>query len=194
MAYWTWVSDYIHSFLWGLITHVSYLILLEGIVVCTRPMSAKTLHFVMINHQRERRQPFALRCYTFLRGITNIHLSATIFLSYILLNIVGSRSRNLGPVSISGKTSYRKITRSLEAARLAVSTIASLWTLKGTSAAVLQKCLSYFRAGEQLWIQISRLRDFTRSWDGAVTGVVTDDSVWLLFAIQTTTDEINCAL
>ena len=73
--------------------------------------------------------------------------------------------RSLGPVSISDKTSYRKISRSLEAARLVVKITASLWNLTGTSAALLPRCLSNFRAIEQFYIQISRLRDFTRSYD-----------------------------
>ena len=40
-----------------------------------------------------------------------------------------------------------------------------LWNLTGTSAAVLPKCLSNFRAIGQLWRQISWLRDFMRSYD-----------------------------
>ena len=51
-----------------------------------------------------------------------------------------------GPVSISVKTSYRKISWSLEAARLAVQIIASLWNMTGTPTAVLPRCLSNFRA------------------------------------------------
>ena len=50
------------------------------------------------------------------------------------------------PVSISDKTSYRKISWSLEAARLVVWIIASLWNLAGTSATVLPMSLSNFRA------------------------------------------------
>ena len=41
-----------------------------------------------------------------------------------------------GPVSISNKKSYHKILWSLEAVRLVVWTIVSLWNLTGTSAAV----------------------------------------------------------
>ena len=43
----------------------------------------------------------------------------------------------LGPVSISDKTSYRKISWSLEAARLVFKIARSLWNLKGTSAAYM---------------------------------------------------------
>ena len=42
-----------------------------------------------------------------------------------------------GPVPISDKMSYRKISWSLEAARLVVQIIASLWNLTGTSTALL---------------------------------------------------------
>ena len=72
---------------------------------------------------------------------------------------------NQGPVSISAKTSYRKISWSLEATRLVVNIIASLWNLTDTSAALLPKCLSNFRAIGQFQIQISRLRDFTISYE-----------------------------
>ena len=42
---------------------------------------------------------------------------------------------NLGLYSLSGKTSYRQISWSLEAARLDVALVVSLWNLTGTSAA-----------------------------------------------------------
>ena len=79
---------------------------------------------------------------------------------------------SLGPVSISNKTSYCKISWSLEAARLVVYIITSLWHLTGTSAALLPMCLSNFRAIGRFWIQISRLRDITIRrligyWNGA---------------------------
>ena len=50
-----------------------------------------------------------------------------------------------GLYSLSGKTSYRQISWSLEAARLGVIMIVSLWNLAGISAA-LPRCLSNFRA------------------------------------------------
>ena len=68
----------------------------------------------------------------------------------------------LGLHSLSGKTSYRKITWSLEAARFGFKLIQSLWNLAGTSAALLPRCLSNFRAIRPLQHPISRLRDFTR--------------------------------
>ena len=51
-----------------------------------------------------------------------------------------------GLYSLSGKTSYRPISWSLEAARLDVAMVVSLWNLTGTSAAVLPRYLPNFRA------------------------------------------------
>ena len=68
----------------------------------------------------------------------------------------------LGPYSLSGKTSYRKISWSLEAARFGFNLFQSLWNLAGTWAALLPRCLSNFRAIRPLQHPISRLRDFTR--------------------------------
>ena len=55
-----------------------------------------------------------------------------------------SKGSVLGPVSISDKTSYRKISWNLETARLIVWIIASLWDFTGPSAAVLHRCLSNY--------------------------------------------------
>ena len=46
-----------------------------------------------------------------------------------------------GLYSLSGKTSYRQISWSLEAARLDVAMVVSLWNLTGTSAAALPRYL-----------------------------------------------------
>ena len=51
-----------------------------------------------------------------------------------------------GPISISDKLSYCKISQSLEAARFVFRIVWSLWNLTGTSAAGLPKCLSNFKA------------------------------------------------
>ena len=67
-----------------------------------------------------------------------------------------------GVYSLSGKTSYRKISWSLEAARFGFKLFQSLWNLAGTSAALLPRCLSNFRAIRPLQHPISRLRDFAR--------------------------------
>ena len=69
---------------------------------------------------------------------------------------------NQGLYSLSGKTSYRKNSWSLEAARFEFKLFQSLWNLAGTSAALLPRCLSNFRAIRPLQHPISRLRDFTR--------------------------------
>ena len=70
-----------------------------------------------------------------------------------------------GPISISEKTSFRKISWSLEAARFIFKIVRSLWNLTGTSAALLPMCLSNFKAIRQFKVPISWLRDFTRSYE-----------------------------
>ena len=50
-----------------------------------------------------------------------------------------------GLYSLSGKTSYRKISWSLEAARFVFRLFQSLWNLTTISAAMLPRCLSNFR-------------------------------------------------
>ena len=67
-----------------------------------------------------------------------------------------------GLYSLSGKTSYRKISWSLEAARFGFKLFQSLWNLAVTSAALLPRYLSNFRAIRLLQYPILRLRDFTR--------------------------------
>ena len=59
------------------------------------------------------------------------------------------------------KTSYFKISWSLEVVRFVFRIVRSLWNLAGTSAAVL----SNFKAMRKFKLRISRLRDFTRSYD-----------------------------
>ena len=68
----------------------------------------------------------------------------------------------LGLYSLSGKTYYRKISWSLDAASFGFKLSQSLWFLAGTSAVLLPRCLSNFRAIRPLQHPISRLRDFTR--------------------------------
>ena len=59
----------------------------------------------------------------------------------MLIRLLGNpRSGTLGPVS------YRTISWSLETARLVVLIIISLWNLTATSAALLPRCLSNFKA------------------------------------------------
>ena len=51
-----------------------------------------------------------------------------------------------GLYSLNGRTSYRKIPWSLDAVRLHVMIIGSLWNLTGISATLLSVCLSHFKA------------------------------------------------
>ena len=57
----------------------------------------------------------------------------------VLIGMFSSRCKNLGPVSISDKTSYCKISQSLEAMRFIFKIVWLLWNLTGTSAAVAVK-------------------------------------------------------
>ena len=66
-----------------------------------------------------------------------------------------------GPLSQSGETSYRQISWSLQAAKLGVITIVSLWNLTAISAA--PRCLSNLRPIGTVGTRISPIRDFTRS-------------------------------
>ena len=68
-----------------------------------------------------------------------------------------------GLYSLSGKTPYRQISWIIEAARLDVAIVISLWNLTGTSAAALARYQPNFRATGKVSTRISRLRDFTRS-------------------------------
>ena len=63
-----------------------------------------------------------------------------------------------GLYSLSGKTSYRHISWGLEAARLHVIMMVSLWNLTGILAAVLPRCLLNVRAIGKVQTRISRLR------------------------------------
>ena len=67
-------------------------------------------------------------------------------------------SMNQGLNALSERTSYYKISWSLEAARFVFTLFQSLWNLTGSSAAAL----SNFRAIWLLYHQISWRRDFTR--------------------------------
>ena len=68
---------------------------------------------------------------------------------------------SLGLYSLSGKTSCRKISWCLEAARFDVEMFISLWNLTGISAALLLRCLTHFGAigkSEILNLAASRVR------------------------------------
>ena len=64
--------------------------------------------------------------------------------------------------SLSRRTSYRKISRNLEAVTFGFKLFQSLWNLTDISAALLPRCLSNFRAIRSMQLPISRLRDSVR--------------------------------
>ena len=66
----------------------------------------------------------------------------------------------LGLCSLSGKTSHRQISWSIEAARSGVMKFVSLWNFTDISAAVLPKSPSNFRVIGKVKNRISRIRDF----------------------------------
>ena len=86
-----------------------------------------------------------------------------------------------GLYSLSGKTSYRKISWSLEAARFGFKLFQSLWNLAGTSAALLPRCLSNFRAIRPLEHPISRLRDLTRFGGKTSYRLVNRGPEWVVY-------------
>ena len=87
----------------------------------------------------------ACRCVVMPLFITRILCRAvpctvTGILSYLFIS--AANRHILDVYSLSGRTSYRKISWSLEAARLCVIMIVSSWNLTGISVAVLSRCLS----------------------------------------------------
>ena len=99
-----------------------------------------------------------------LQGFLNVNFkdSVATSLNVCKIKVTHFSKPHQGLYSLSGKTSYRKISRSLEAAIFGLYLFQSLWNLAGTSAALLPRCLSNFRAIRPLQHPISRLRDFTR--------------------------------
>ena len=79
---------------------------------------------------------------------------------------------DMGPVAISDKTSYRKISWSIDAAKFVFIIVRSLWNLTCTSTALPPTCLSNFTAIRSFKLPISRLRDFTRSYDKTSYGIL----------------------
>ena len=92
----------------------------------------------------------------------------------------GSMTGMQGPISISDKMLYHKISQSLEAARLVFRIVRSLWNLTGASAAALPMFLSNFKV---MWLnyqsrsfETSR-RDPTRRLIGYWNGV--REEIWV---------------
>ena len=82
-------------------------------------------------------------------GVSWIQLTCPILISQWLEQYYHSDTTTQGLYSLSGKTSYRKISWSLEAARFGFKRFQS------------PRCLSNFRTIRPLQHPISRLRDFT---------------------------------
>ena len=68
---------------------------------------------------------------------------------------LGYHQPNLGLYSQNGKTSYRQILRSLEAASLDVVLVVSLSNVLGISAAVFPMCLSNYRTIGNLNVKLA---------------------------------------
>ena len=77
--------------------------------------------------------------------------------------LIFNHTTTVGLYPPSGRTSYRQISGSLEAAKVDANIVVSHWNLPGNSAALLQRCLSNFRAIRKVWTRISRTRYFIRS-------------------------------
>ena len=92
----------------------------------------------------------------------NISLFVTDEIRSHFQRLISQSFQMQGLYSLSGKTSYRQISWSLEAGRLGVIMIVSRWNLTCISAALLPRCLLNFRAIAKVQTRISRLRGFTR--------------------------------
>ena len=112
--------------------------------------------------------------YTFFRHIDDINVLSNYGTMWISLKSMYTSAELsilftfccvLGLYSLSGKTSYRQISWSLEAARLGVIIIAPLWNLTGTSAALLPRAC---QISERLEKSNTESRDFKTSRDLAV--------------------------
>ena len=99
---------------------------------------------------------------------------ATIHEKHSLWPIIASSHQ--GPVSKSDKTSYRKVSQSLDAARFVFRIVRSIWNLAGTSAALLPRGASQISKRYEHFHTRSRayetLRDLTIRrlivyWNGA---------------------------
>ena len=84
------------------------------------------------------------------RSIPYLLMAWLLEFARLSIAMVSTRQNNLGLSSLSGRTSYHKISWRLEAVRLDVIMIVSLWNLTGISAAPLPRCLSNFKAIEKV--------------------------------------------
>ena len=98
-----------------------------------------------------------------------------------------------GLYSLSGRTYYRKISWSLEAARFGFKLVQSLWNLTGTSTAPLPRCLPNFRAMRLHYNTQSR--GFKTSRDFALrrpTALANRSSVFYLWLNKVQANERRC--
>ena len=108
-----------------------------------------------------------------------------------MLDHISKNSTFQGLYSLIGKTSYRKISWSLEAARFGFKLFQSLWNLAGTSAALLPRCLSNFRAIRPLQHPISRLREFTRFGGKTSYRLVNRGSESIFISVRNESHEVS---
>ena len=130
-----------------------------GPIVWEAPVYTPLSHYVLYSKYV---LIFHLPTIAYLRWIVLLRLILSVFITDLFYCGYCFPVLIKGLYSLSGKTSYHKISWSLEAARLGFKLFQSLWNLAGTSAALLPMCLSNFRAIRPLQHPISRLRDFTR--------------------------------
>ena len=83
---------------------------------------------------------------------------------------------------------YCYFLQSLEAARFVFRIVRSLWNLIGTSAAVLLKCLSNYKAMPKFKLPISRLRDLRSSYDKTSYRILKQGLVLLMSQVITVCD------
>ena len=89
----------------------------------------------------------------------------TVYHQNLFPHIFSSDDGDKGTISVSHKTSYRKILHSLKGARSVIEMLVSLWNLAVASSAVLSRHLPTFRAIGKISPPISCLRFFARSYD-----------------------------
>ena len=98
-------------------------------------------------------------------GVKTLLSILSVAIEVLLLSIrVRQRNAHVGLYSLSRRTSYRQRSWNLEAARLYVMIIVSIWNLIGISATLLPRRLSNFTAIGKISNWITRIRDFTRSY------------------------------
>ena len=137
-------AAYMHQWIWSALLKIMACRLFGA-----KPLSKPMLGYCQLDHWEQTSVKFLSKYKTFhsWKSVWKYHLQMAAMLSRgrwvnPWINLIQCQ----GLYSLSGKTSYRQISWSLEAARLDVTMIVSLWNLTGISAAVLPRCLSNFRS------------------------------------------------